>query len=164
MYPWLVYLHILATLTFMLAHGVSSVVSWRLRSQRNPVVVRAWLELYANNGVYAVLYGSLLVLLLSGIITGFMGNWWGRGWIWLSLGLLIGMIIAMYAFGSAYYSKVRQAVGMAFFDGRKEIPAQEPLPEAEIAALLERSPALLLTIIGYGGIAVILWLMRFKPF
>lgn len=164
MYPWLVYLHILATFTFMLAHGVSSVVSWRLRGQRDPATVRAWLELYANNGVYAVLYGSLLVLLLSGIIAGFMGNWWGRAWIWVSLILLIAMIIAMFALGSAYYNKVRRAVGMAYFDGRKEVPAQEPLSEEEIATLLERSPALILTIIGYGGIAVILWLMRFKPF
>lgn len=164
MYPWMVYLHILATLTFMLAHGVSSVVSWRLRSQRDPATVRAWLELYANNGVYAVLYGSLLVLLLSGVIAGFMGNWWGKGWIWVSLALLIAMIIAMYALGSAYYNKVRQAVGMANFDGRKEIPAQEPLSDEEIASLLSRSPAIILTIIGYGGIAVILWLMRFKPF
>jgi hypothetical protein len=32
MYPWVVYLHVLATLTFLLAHGVSSVVAWRLKS------------------------------------------------------------------------------------------------------------------------------------
>lgn len=164
MYPWMVYLHILATFTFMLAHGVSSVVSWRLRSQRNPATVRAWLELYANNGVYAVLYSSLLVLLVTGVVAGFMGNWWGQGWIWASLILLVAMIFAMYALGSSHYNKVRQAVGMAYFDGRKEIPAQEPLPDEEIAALLQRSPTVILTVIGYGGIAVILWLMRFKPF
>jgi hypothetical protein len=164
MYSWIVYLHILATFTFLLVHGVQSVVSLRMRSQRDPAVIRTWMELYANNWVYGVLYGSLLVLLLTGIIAGFMGRWWGRGWMWASLILLIAIIVAMYALGSAYYNKLRRAIGMAYFDGRKEVAAQEPLPEAEIAALLERSPAILLAAIGYGGIAVILWLMRFKPF
>ena len=38
MYSWLVYIHVLATFAFLLAHGVSSVVALRLRRQRDPAL------------------------------------------------------------------------------------------------------------------------------
>lgn len=164
MYSWMVYLHILATLSFLIVHGVSSVVAWRLKKQRDPATARAWLELNTNGVVIAVFYGSLLVLLICGVVAGFMGDWWGRGWIWLSLTLLIGIIISMFIIGSRYSGRLRKALGMPWFDGRKEHPAGEPAPIEEIHALLAGSPALALTVIGFGGIAVILWLMMFKPF
>lgn len=164
MYHWLVYIHVLATFAFLLTHGVSSVVALRLRKQRDPALARAWLELNASGGVMAALYGSLLALLVSGVISGFMGDWWGRGWIWLSLVLLIAIIVAMYLIGSKHYSQVRKALGMAWFDGRKEHPAGEAASAKEIEALLANAPAITLAVIGFGGIAVILWLMMFKPF
>jgi hypothetical protein len=160
----MVYLHVLATFTFLFTHGVSSVVALRLRSQRDPTLARAWLELYAHGSVYAVLYGSLLALLITGIVAAFMGDWWGRLWVWLSLLLLVGIIVAMYLIGSSYYSKVRKALGMAYFDGRRAHPAGDPAPATEVEALLAQSPAITLAVIGFGGIAVILWLMMFKPF
>ncbi len=164
MYPWMVYLHVLATLTFLFAHGVTSIVAWRLRSRPDAATARAWLGLYAAGGYVALFYGSLLVLLISGIAAGFMGDWWGRGWIWLSLVLLIGIMVGMYLIGTRRYGRLRQALGMPWFDGRREHPAAEPAPIEEIHALLAASPALALTVIGFGGIAVILWLMMFKPF
>lgn len=164
MYHWLVYIHVLATFAFLLTHGVSSVVALRLRRQHDAPVARAWLELNASGGFVAVFYGSLLTLLVSGIISGFLGDWWGQGWIWLSLVLLIAIIVSMFLIGSRHYSRVRQALGMAWFDGRKEHPPGEPLSAEEIEALLVKAPAVTLAIIGFGGIAVILWLMMFKPF
>ncbi len=164
MYSWLVYIHVLATFAFLLAHGVSSVVALRLRRQRDPALARAWLQLNASGGFVAVFYGSLLLLLITGIISGFMGDWWGQGWIWLSLALLIGIIVGMFFIGTRRYSRLRQALGMPWFDGRKEQPVGEPASIEEIHALLADSPALALTVIGFGGIAIILWLMMFKPF
>jgi hypothetical protein len=142
MYPWLVYLHVLATMSFLIVHGVSSVVAWRLKGQRDPATARAWLELNTNGVVIAVFYGSLLVLLLSGVVAGFMGDWWGQGWIWLSVALLIGIIVGMYLIGTRRYSRLRQALGMPWFDGRREHPAGSPAPVEEIHALLANSPAL----------------------
>ena len=164
MYPWMVYIHVLATFAFLLAHGVSSVVALRLRRQRDPAVARAWLQLNASGGFVAVFYGSLLTLLVSGVISGFMGDWWGNGWIWLALALLIGIIAAMFVIGTRHYGRVRRALGMAYFDGRQEHPASEPAAAEEIDALLVSAPAITLAAIGFGGIAVILWLMMFKPF
>lgn len=164
MYPWLVYLHVLATLTFLFAHGVTSIVAWRLRSVPDPATARAWLGLYAAGRYVMLFYGSLLVLLVSGVAAGFMGDWWSQGWIWLSLALLVAIIVGMFLIGTRHYGRLRQALGLPWFDGRKEHPAGEPAPNEEIQALLASSPALALTAIGFGGIAVILWLMMFKPF
>jgi hypothetical protein len=164
MYHWWVYIHVLATLTFLFAHGISSIVAWRLRGRPSPATARAWLELYAVGRYFLLFYSSLLVLLVSGVVAGFMGDWWGHGWIWVSLALLIGIIVSMYILGSTYYGRVRRALGMPYFDGRRTHPAEEPAPVAEIEALLAKSPALALTVIGFGGIALILWLMMFKPF
>lgn len=164
MHHWMVYIHVLATFAFVMTHGVSSVVSLRLRSQRNPEMARAWLELNASDRLYGVLYGSLLMLLVSGVISGFTGDWWGRGWIWVSLLLLILIIVAMFMIGSRHYSQLRKALGMPWFDGRKGHPAGDQASAEEIEALLAKSPAFTLTAIGFGGIAIILWLMMFKPF
>lgn len=164
MYSWLVYVHILATLSFLIVHGVSSVVAWRLKSRPDPATARAWLELNANGAVVGVFYGSLLTLLISGVVAGFIGDWWGQGWIWLSLALLVGIIVGMFLLGARRYSQIRRALGMPWFDGRQEHPAGEPASLEEIHALLADAPALALTVIGFGGIALILWLMMFKPF
>lgn len=164
MYAWLVYLHVLAVLAFLLTHGASSVVAFRLRSQKDPAVARAWLELYVNGGVYGVLYGSLLVLLATGVVTAFMGKWWSQGWVWSSLLLLVGIIVGMFIIALRYFGKLRRALGMEWFDGRRGHPAEPPAPDEEILAILVKSPAITLTSIGFGGIAVILWLMMFKPF
>ncbi len=164
MYHGLVYIHVLATFAFLLTHGVSTVVALRLRSQRDPALARAWLELNASGGVLAVFYGSLLTLLVSGVISGFLGDWWGYGWIWLSLALLIGIIVSMFLIGTRHYGRVRQALGMAWFDGRKSQPPGNQSSVEEIEALLAKAPAVTLAVIGFGGIAVILWLMMFKPF
>jgi hypothetical protein len=162
MYPWLVYLHILALFGFLLAHGTSSSVSFALRREQNIERIRALLELSGNS--YGVMYISLLVLLLSGITAGVIGHWWGQIWIWASLVLLIVLIGAMTGLGSMIYGAARKACGPPFFEGGRIHPPMEPAGENEIRAILARGNPVLLTAIGYGGLAVILWLMRFKPF
>ena len=162
MYPWIVFLHVIAVFGFLLAHGASASVAFRVRSERNLDRLHALLEL--SGASQGVMYASLGLLLLTGIIAGFMGNWWSRGWIWLSLGLLIAIMVAMYALGSNYYGKVRKATGLEFMDGMKPHPPMEPVGAEEIDALLASGRPMLIAVIGFGGIAVIAWLMMFKPF
>jgi len=164
MYPWLVFLHVIGVFGFLMSHGVSAGVALALRRERQFERVRVLLEL--SGGSYGVMYLSLLVLLVTGIITGFMAQWWGRGWIWVSLGLLIALSVAMWVIGSRFYSQVRQAVGLPWFDGLREHPAQDALSAEAVDALMSSSGSrpMLLTVIGFGGIAVIAWLMMFKPF
>lgn len=162
MYPWLVYLHLLGLFGFLLAHGASSSASFSLRHERNLERIRALLELSGSS--FSVMYGSLLVLLVSGITAGVIGRWWGQAWIWVSLILLILIMGAMAGLGSRIYGGARKAAGLPYFEGTKQQPPIEPAGEAEIHALLARGSPVLLTVIGYGGLAVIAWLMMFKPF
>jgi uncharacterized membrane protein len=164
MYDWMVYLHVLAVFAFLLAHGVSTIVIFRLRGRPDPAEARAWMELYINDRVFAVLYGSLLLLLVTGIVAAFMGNWWNRGWVWLSLALLVGIIAGMWLVGTRHMTHIRKALGMPHFNGRTTVPAAPPAPPDEIDALLATAPALPVALIGFGGLAAILWLMMFKPF
>jgi hypothetical protein len=110
------------------------------------------------------MYLSLLVLLVTGIITGIMGKWWGRGWIWASLFLLIAIIVAMSVLGSGKLSILRKALGLPYFERGKAQPAVAPASTQEIDALLAKSNPMLVSVIGFGGIAVVAWLMMFKPF
>ena len=43
--PWLVFAHILGAFTFILSHGVSMFVAFRVRTERDPAVVAALLEI-----------------------------------------------------------------------------------------------------------------------
>lgn len=164
MHPWIVFVHLLGVFGFLLAHGASASVAFALRRERNLDRVRALLELSSNS--YGVMYASLLVLLVGGIVGGFTypGGAWSWGWIWISLGLLIAILVAMTLLGSSIYGGARKATGLPFMEGMKQHPPIEPASAEELDALLAKGNPLLLTIVGYGGIAVIAWLMMFKPF
>jgi hypothetical protein len=161
MYPWLVFLHVLGVFGFLIGHGVSAGVSFALRRERNVDRIRLLLQM--SSGAASVAYGSLLVLLVTGILTGFMGQWWSWGWIWLAILLLVVLFGMMSALGSRIFNQVRLAVGLPASYG-KEQPRSEPVSAEELDALLKRLNPVLLSAVGFGGVALIGWLMMFKPF
>jgi hypothetical protein len=160
MYPWLVFLHVIGVFGFLMAHGVSAGVYFALRCERNVDRIRLLLQM--SSGTVRLMGGSLLLLLITGILAGFMGQWWSHGWIWLSLILLVVLYIAMAALGSRTLNEVRQGIGLPSAYGQP--PRSEMLSPEELDALLNRSQPMWLTVIGFGGLAVIAWLMMFKPF
>ncbi len=162
MYGVVTYLHVFGVFVFLLAHGASFAVAFKLRRERNLERVRALLEL--STEMFGVMYGSLLAILVLGIVAGFMGSWWGHGWIWASIVLLVLLVVLMGARGSSYYGTLRQAVGMPYMEGFKIVPGVAPKSEQEIDALLNSSRAFEITAIGVIGLAALLWLMMFKPF
>ena len=162
MYPWIVFLHVVGVFGFLLSHGASASVAFALRRERNLERIRALLNLSSSS--LSALYGFLLLLLVTGIVAGFIGQWWTRAWIWVALGLLITLLVLMYVLGSDFYNEVRKAVGLEFIDGMKPHPPIEPASPEVIDALLAHGRPMLITVIGFGGIAVIAWLMMFKPF
>ena len=164
MYQWLVFAHILGVFGFLLAHGTAAAVTFALRRQREVERVRVLLDL--SRGVTMVANVSLLVLLAAGITAGFMGNWWSHGWIWASLGLFILMGVTMTLLGSRPLNRIRQLVH-AGNPSRSETISHSSLDtsaEKQLAVLLAATHSWLLTVIGGGGLALILWLMMFKPF
>ena len=161
-YSLLVFFHILGTFGFMLAHGVSSMVALRLRSERNIERIRALLDL--SSASMGLMYGSLLLILGTGIWAGFRGNWWRMGWIWAGLGLLIFITIAMFVLASPYYNGVRKAAGMHYYGLKKGQQPDPPVGEDQMAALLSSSRPYLIAAVGLGAIITILYLMVMKPF
>jgi len=164
MYQWLVFAHILGIFGFLLAHGTAAAVAFALRRQREVERVRVLLDL--SRGVTMVANVSLLVLLAAGITAGFMGNWWGQGWIWASLGLFILIGVTMTLLGSRPLNRLRQLVQTGN-PSRSETISHASLDtsaEKQLAVLLAATHPWLLTVIGGGGLALILWLMMFKPF
>ena len=164
MYQWLVFAHVLGVFGFLLAHGTAAAVAFALRRQREVERVRVLLDL--SRGVTIVANVSLLVLLAAGITAGFMGYWWGHGWIWASLGLFILIGVTMTLLGSRPLNRIRQRVH-AGNPSRSETISHSSLDtsaEMQLAVLLDATHPWLLTVIGGGGLVLILWLMMFKPF
>jgi hypothetical protein len=94
LYPWIVLVHVIAAFLFILAHGASAIVSFRLRAERDPTRILALLDLSAST--IGPMYGTLGLLLLAGIAAGIMGNWFSKGWIWLALGIFVVITVLMY--------------------------------------------------------------------
>jgi hypothetical protein len=162
MYRWLVYLHVLGGLGFMLSHGVSALMAFQVRREREIPRLRALLDVSAGSG--AAFFASFLLLLISGIASGFIGRWWSQGWIWISLVLLIAISVYMTVDSRAYYHELRRVVGLPYMAGSKQMAAQPPSSAQQIEAVLASHRPVRLALIGLGGTALILWLMMFKPF
>jgi hypothetical protein len=161
-YPWLVFTHIAGAFVFVLAHGVSAWASLQIDNEHEPTRIRALLELMSTS--LAGTYVGLLLLLIAGIWAGISGGHFGRGWVWAALGLLIVIGFAMYAIGTRYYGTLRAAVGLRTMQTPKDAPDPVPVAQAELDAILARSPSRALAGIGYAGLGLILFLMVLKPF
>jgi hypothetical protein len=159
LYQWMVFLHIAGVFAFLVAHGVSVGVAFRVRLERDPKRILALLDL--SSWSVSLMYFGLLLLLGGGVTAGFSpgipGSWWGDGWIWVSLGALLLVMIAMYAVATTYYRRLRLIVG-AMADGSQAVS------EDRLTDLLEGPRPWVLAVIGFGGVLFILYLMLFKPF
>ncbi len=172
-YPWVVYVHVASVFAFLLAHGVSAGVLFKLRSERTVERIRALLEL--SKASIRWTYTFLILLGLSGGTAAYLGDWWRQGWIWASAAVLILVALAMDWIGDPYYDQLRVAVGLAEPKGKTgktgtSAPPGGPVPqtqadEEEAVLQLLRSPRpWLLALVGSVGLAAILWLMLLKPF
>ena len=159
MREWVVFIHVASVLAFMLAHGVHMTAMWAMRREPDPERMLTFFnDLPTTRGLRVI----LLAVVLSGALAGFMGSWWGRGWIWASLALLAFIAVAMWRFGGAYFSLLEETAGAAVA-ARSEEPSRAASQAAYDAARRSwHTPGL--SIIGLGGLALILWLMMFKPF
>lgn len=160
MYVWLVFLHLLGIFGFLIAHGVSASIFFALKRERNVERICWLLQLSVSSARIMII--SLLTLLISGIITGFLGHWWRFGWIWLSLGLFFGIYAGMSILGTRILNEVRIGVGLPSAYGQP--PKPERFSVEELNAQLDRIHPYRLSMIGFGGLAMIAWLMIFKPF
>ena len=159
---WLIFVHVLAVITFFLAHGTSVAMTFQIRKETDFTRIRAMLDLSWST---MILMGvSFLIMGLTGIILPFLIHIWNRGYIWLSIVLMLFVFIYMAMFNETHYKQVRRLVGLPYMKGNKELPAEPPSSPEEVAEVLKRTSVTSLVMVGYVIPAIVLWLMVFKPF
>ncbi len=163
MYPWLVFVHVFSGFVFFLAHGASAFVLLKMRQERDVERIRALLDL--RTYAAPAMTWSVAVLFLSGVVAGFVGQFWGKVWIWASLFLIILVSVPMTFWGRMYFERVNKAIGLEYtLKGSKPSPAEKPVSAKELEAVLEGGKPGWVAGAGLVGLAVIVWLMMFKPF
>lgn len=153
MYRWWVFLHLVGVFGFLLAHGVSVAVAFRLRKEREPARVQALLAM--SSASINAFYPAVALLLVGGVAATFDGNLWGYGWIWASIVLLVLVSGAMYSVARPHYRRLR-FITDAMVDGSEAVGADQ-------YAEALRSRQMLIAGIGSAGLLLILYLMLFKP-
>lgn len=159
---WLVFLHVLAALTFFLAHGASATMAFKVRKETDFTRIRAMLEL--SESTIELMFVSFLAMGLTGIALPFFIHIWNKGWIWVSIVLMVFVFIWMVWMNERRYKTLRRLVGLPYRQGSKEYPAEPPASAEEVAALLKKLDIRGMVIVGYVIPAIVLWLMIFKPF
>jgi hypothetical protein len=159
LYPWLVFLHIGGAFLFVMAHGVSAVVAFRLRAERDANRMVALLDLSATS--VGVMYIGLLLLLVAGIIAAINRNWFSQGWPWAAIGVLVLVTAAMYLLASRYYAAVREALGLPSMNNKEPGAAR---PVEDVIRMLDSRRPEQIAAVGIAGLLIILWLMILKPF
>src|SRR5215218_9985301 len=159
---WLVFLHILAAISFFLAHGTSAAMTFQLRKETDFNRIRAMLDLSWST---QILMGvSFLIMGLTGLVMPFLIHIWNKGYIWLSIVLMLFVFIYMAMFNETHYKQVRRLVGLPYMKGNKEFPAESPSSPEDVANVLKKTSVTSLVVVGYVIPAIVLWLMVFKPF
>jgi len=162
LYLWIKFIHVVAGITFIMGHGAAIAFAFRVKKETEVERVSAMLDL--SGSMWPVYMLSWLALMIAGIVNGFMHMLWSQGWIWVSLVLFIAITIWMFTLGYKTYHPLRKAFGLPYQKGKEEMPAEDPLPEQDRAALIAATRPVELLAVGYGGFILILWLMIFKPF
>ena len=162
-YSWVVLLHVIGAFIFVASHGVAIWMAMQLTQERDRTRMAALLDLSSMS--IGGLYIGLLLLLIGGIWAGIAREWFFHfAWIWLALGIFIAISVVMYAVATPYFRTLRAAVGIRSQYGPKDAPDPVPLSDEELATLAARSPVAVLSVVGVGGLVIILWLMVVKPF
>ena len=159
MHAWVVFLHVGAVLAFMLAHGVHVAAMWAMRAEPDPERMLTLFNIVPSTRSLRILLAAVVA---TGVAAGFLGSWWDEGWIWASLLLLAVISVVMWRFGGGFYGLLQEAAEAAVAARTVEPP--DPAPQAAYDAIRRGWHTMGVSVIGLGGLAVILWLMMFKPF
>ncbi len=154
-WQWWLFLHIAGVLAFVGAHGVSMVVLYRVRGERDR---RRIAELIAFSGTTTrPMYIALGVLTLGGVGAGLSLHLFSAWWLWISIVILLLTIGLMTGLAKPYFRKITAACEVR--------PSGVPrVSDEELEQLLSSGEAHVITAIGGIGLLAILYLMLFKPF
>ena len=154
-YRWWKLLHVLGVLGFVMFHGVSIVVAFRLRKERDRGRIAELLRF--SGSAVGGMYVSIVLLITFGVIAAFVLKVWSYWWIWISIVTLVVTILEMGAVARPYYERVKDAIQLR--------PSGVPrVSDEELDILLRSRLALFNAVWGMAALVVITWLMIWKPF
>jgi hypothetical protein len=156
-YRWLLFIHIGAVLVFMLAHGVHVAVTWKKRWVADPATNLTLFEALTNS---LPLRAAMAAMIVSGLLLTAALNLWSQPWIWLSLAILAAIWLTMWRWGGEFYNLIQETAerAIATVGTPGEATARAEFDRARFSWLV---PAM--TVVGIGGVALVLWLMIFRP-
>jgi hypothetical protein len=154
MYSWLVLLHLLGFVVFLLCHAVSMWVAFRVRGETDRSVIAALLGLSARGN--QAMYAGILLLGIGGLGAAWAGGLLLAPWVVASYVILGVTFIAMYAMGAGYYYPIR--------DGLEGTARTPRLTDEALQATLSgsRRPEALAAI-GLTSLALLVAVMTLKP-
>jgi hypothetical protein len=153
MYVWLVTLHVLGVVLFLVTHGVSMWTAFRVRRESNREVLAAMLGMSARSN--QVMYLGLILLGIGGIGAAASAGWLTTGWVMASYAVFLAVLLAMFMIASPYYYRLRDSL-----EGTEKVPR---LDDEELRVRLQTRRPEVLALVGGGGLAVLVWLMAVKP-
>jgi plastocyanin len=153
-YQFWVFVHLVGVFGFLLAHGVSVSVTFKQRKERDPGRINALLELSGTS--IQAFYISLAVLLIGGFAAATVGHLWSKRWILSAIGVLVIAALAMYRMARPFYRRVG-------FVARAMEGGSEAVTEEQFTDILRSRRPWTIAWIGFGALAIILYLMVFKP-
>lgn len=149
------FVHIVGVAGFLFAHGVSGLVAFRLRKERDRTRIETLMQL--SGASVPLMYVSLVVLIVGGVVTGLILHSFGQGWIWAAIGLLVAISVVMWTVNAPYYGHVKDAVKLR--------PSGVPrVSDEELDELLMASAPMVSAGFGFVALAAIIYLMVVKPF
>lgn len=154
-YQWWVLLHLVGVAGFLATHGVSMFVMYRVRAVGgNRERIAEMISL--SRSTVIPMYVFLGLLLLGGIVAGLQNDWFNDWWIWEAIVVLLIATGAMYGLAKPHMNRLLEACTVR--------PSGVPrVSDEELHELLSGPRTSLITLIGAGGLVVILYLMIFKP-
>jgi len=159
MYNWLVFLHILFAFLFMLAHGVSAAAMLKFRGEPDPERCLTFFNIVPQPTLIRVL---TVLMGIPGLIAAFITPWWKQGWPWASLVIFAIISYVMFKYGGGYYGIIEGAAARLIEAKKTNTNVADAFKEYDDA---RNAPhAMVVSIVGIAGLAIILWMMRFKPF
>ena len=159
MYNWLVLLHIFFAFLFLLAHGPHVITMLRFRGEPDPERSMSFFNTTPDIKYVRYLYVAMGVF---GFAAAFRAGWLNKSWIWISTVVFLIITWVMYKFGAGYFLLIQNAAEHLI--EAKKTNTNLPAVQKEFDDARQAPNVTIVYVVGIFGLAIILWLMRFKPF
>jgi predicted RND superfamily exporter protein len=154
MYAWLVALHLVGFVVFLVCHAVSMWVAFRIRSEPDRAVIAAMLEMSSRGN--QVMYLGLILLGVGGLGAASVAGWLTAPWVVASYAVVAVTLVAMWAMGAGFYYPLREGL-----EGTEKTPRLEDEALRATIAASRRPEAL--AAIGFTSLLILVLLMVLKP-